>query len=99
MAELGPKYATLTDHKAMIFNADNSRLVWVSGKGSQLDAIQLAEILCGHASMDPDACRLVDVDGHRLYDPVSKTAFPPDSPALMDGMKSVRSAQPEFFSG
>jgi hypothetical protein len=84
MAELGPRYAALPDHKAMVFNADNSRLAWVSGKGSQLDAIQLAEILCTRASMNPDECRMVDVDGHRLYDPVSGTTFPPDSDALAD---------------
>jgi hypothetical protein len=84
MAELQPKYAALPSHKAMVFNADNDRLVWVSGKGSQLDAIQLAEILCTRASMNPDECKLVSVDDHRLYDPVNEEAYPPDSPELAD---------------
>ena len=84
MAELQPKYAALPGHKAMVFNEDNDRLVWVSGKGSQLDAIQLAEILCSRASMNPDECKLVSVDDHRLYDPVREEAYPPDSPELAD---------------
>lgn len=79
---VAPKYAALPGHKALVFNADNERLAWVSGKTSQLDAIQLAEILCTRASMDPDTCRLVDVDGHKLYDPVTNAAYVPDSPEL-----------------
>ncbi|HLG86465.1 MAG TPA: hypothetical protein VKZ79_04635 [Alphaproteobacteria bacterium] len=83
---VAPQYRALPSHKALVFNTDTERLAWVSGKGSQLDAIQLAEILCTRASMDPNECRLVDVDGHKLYDPVEDRAYPPDTPELADAL-------------
>ncbi len=83
---VAPQYRALPDHKALVFNTDTERLAWVSGKGSQLDAIQLAEILCTRASMNPDECRLVDVDGHKLYDPVENKAYAPDTPELADAL-------------
>jgi hypothetical protein len=82
--DAAPKYGALPGHKAMVFNADNERLVWVSGKDSQLDAIQLAEILCAHASMDPDECKIVYVDEYKLYDPLTGESYAPDSPGLND---------------
>ena len=81
---VAPQYQALPGHKALVFNTDTERLAWVSGKGSQLDAIQLAEILCTRASMDPDECRLVDVDGYKLYDPVEDKVYAPDTPELAD---------------
>src|ERR1700690_1726366 len=71
MEQYSKTYSALADHKAMFVNTDNLRFVWVSGKGSQLDAIQLAQLLCTHSSTEPEDCKLVYVDSHQLYDPVS----------------------------
>ena len=81
---VAPQYGALPDHKAMVFHADNDRLVWVSGKDTQLDAIQLAQIMCTRASMNPDDCKLVYVDAHKLYDPLTGDSYAPDSPELAD---------------
>src|SRR5438128_1381123 len=77
-------YESLPGHKAMFLNTDNSRFIWVSDKGTQLDAIQLGQILCKHAASSPDDCVLVYVDGHQLFDPVDGVAIPPDSSDLAD---------------
>ena len=82
--EVAPKYGALPGHKALVFNADNERLIWVSGKGTQLDAIELAQIMCTRASMNPDACKLVYVDDHKLYDPLTGDSYVPDSPEIAD---------------
>ena len=79
-----PAYTALPGHKALVINTHNDRFVWASDKGSQLDAIQMVQILCTHASDDPDACYVVYVDDHKIYDPVKGVSLPPDSHDLAD---------------
>ena len=81
----GP-YNALKGHKALFLNEGNDRFFWASEKGSQLDAIQLAQLLCTHGASEPEDCKLIYVDDQMVYDPVDRVTVPPRSTEVADVM-------------